>query len=426
MFKKILVANRAIPALRIIRTCRDLSIKTVVPYSEADRNSLPVLLADETICIGPAPVLDSYANISRLIAAAQITDCDAIHPGWGVLGADPEFAEATRDSGINFIGAPPELMRLTNDRLGLRNFLKPAGIPLLPGSENPIATLQQAISECLKIGLPVAVKPLTDYHRLYRLITKEKDIEYQIRMFQAEVRARFGTELVYLEKHLESARPIDIFVIHRQPVLDWKIASSPNDQECIAFTPADISTELRQNLYHWAESVITKLEFPGGAVIRFLVDHNETAFFSQINCELPSLHPFIEIVTGIDLVEEQIRCITGGPSLITHPPEPAGIAVFAGNLYLENPGADFKPSPSTVTDLLLPSGPHIRVESHLYLGYSIPAEYDQRLASIFAYAPESMSARLRLLRALFETRISGLATNRDLIISTLRNLSSEN
>jgi acetyl-CoA carboxylase biotin carboxylase subunit len=418
VFKKVLVATRGTAALRIVRTCRELGIKSVVPYSEVDRYGLPVLLADEAVCIGPAPAADSYANVSRLLAAAEVTGCDALHPGWGFLASDPEFCDATINSGIAFVGPAPDTLRLLQDRLAVRQLLKSAGIAVVPGSDGPITGPQQAVAEVEKLGLPAVVKPVAGSLRCARLITREKDVEYQVRMCQAETRAQTGSEQVYLERHLPSARPVDVLMIDGQPVGEWEAGFYYRQREIIAFSPANISAKVRARIYRWARRVLAELGFNGSATVRFLIDEDESPYLFGVNCELSPLHPLAEIGTGIDIVAEQFRIAAGAGG-------PQGVPVFGGGsfaavIYAEDPDADFEPSPGVVTDLILPAGPDIRVESHLYPGAVISADYDLQVAAVFSRGDGFETGRRRLLRALAELRVGNVKTNLELVLAALR------
>lgn len=418
MFKKVLVACRGIPALRIIRTCRELGIRSVVPYSQADRDSLPVLLGDETICIGPPPAIDSYANVSRLLAAAEVAGCDAVHPGWGYLASDAEFADATINSGISFIGPAPDILRNLQDRVSLRQLVKKAGIGVLPGSEVPITSPQQAGAEAREIGLPVLVKPVLSNLPFARLISREKDIEYQVRMCQAETRARIGTEQVYLEKYLSPARPVDVLLIYQEPIADWEVGFYYRHRDIIVFLPANLTPKLRARVYRWARQVLEMVGFNGCTVVRFLIDEDNNPYFFRLNCELSPVHPLVEITTGIDVVAEQFRAASGAEPLKM----PAGFKnhALAVNIFAENPDADFEPSPGILTEVMLPSGPHIRVESHLYPGTNIPPDYDLHIASIFSQGLDFQTGRRRLKRALKELNFGNIKTNLEIISAALR------
>ncbi len=418
MFRKVLVACRGIPALRIIRTCRELGIRSVVPYSEADRTALPVLLADETVCIGPAPLRDSYLNVSRLLAAAEITGCDALHPGWGFLGADPEFADATLSSGIAFIGPGPDTLRLLADRLAQRRLAQELKIPVVPGTEEPVSSLAQAVTAVLKLGLPVVVRPVASSLRCCRLIVKEKEIEYQVRMCQAEARAHTGTEQVYLERHLSRTRPVEVLVIFSQAVADWEVGFYHREQDLLVFSPANLPGNLRNRLYRWSKLLAEQLQFPGALVLRFLIGENNTPYFFQLSSELSPWHPLAEIITGMDIVAGQLRA-TAGEKEINHQAG-KGIRALAAGIRAEDPTADFEPSTGVVDELLLPGGPHLRVESCIYSGYEILGEYDLLLVNLFSWGADLEAAVRRLLRGFAELNFGSIRTNTDLLSAALQ------
>lgn len=418
MFRKVLVACRGIPALRIIRTCRELGIRSVVPYSEADRTALPVLLADETVCIGPAPLRDSYLNVSRLLAAAEITDCDALHPGWGFLGADPEFADATLSSGIAFIGPGPDTLRLFADRLAQRRLAQELKIPVVPGTGEPVSSPAEAVTAVLKLGLPVVVRPVASNLHCSRLINKEKDIEYQVRMCQAEVRAHNGTEQVYLERHLSRTRPVEVLVIFSQAVADWEVGFYHREQDLLVFSPANLPGNLRSRLYRWSRVLAERLRFQGALMVRFLIGEDNTPYFLQLSSELSPWHPLAEIITGMDIVAGQLRAAAGEKE-INHQVG-KGIRALAAGIRAEDPGADFEPSTGIVRELVLPGGPHLRVESCIYPGYEIPGEYDLLIVNLFSWGADFETAVRRLLRGFAELNFSGIRTNTDLLDAALR------
>ncbi|MCX7732978.1 MAG: acetyl-CoA carboxylase biotin carboxylase subunit [candidate division WOR-3 bacterium] len=417
MFRKVLVACRGIPALRIVRTCRELGIRSVVPYSEADRTALPVLLADETVCIGPAPLRDSYLNVSRLLAAAEVTGCDALHPGWGFLGADPEFADATISSGIAFIGPGPDALRLFADRLAQRRLARELKIPVVPGTEEPVSSPAEAVPAVLKLGLPVVVRPVASNLHCSRLINKEKDIEYQVRMCQAEVRAHNATEQVYLERYLPRTRPVDVLVIFSQPVAEWEVGFYHREQDLLVFSPANLSGNLRSRLYRWSRLLAEQLQFQGVLVVRFLIDEDNTPYFLQLSGELSPWHPLAEIITGMDIVAGQLKVAAGENAGIV--PADQGIRALAAGIRAEDPGADFEPSTGIVSELLLPGGPHLRVESYIYPGYEILGEYDLLLVNLFSWGADLETAVRRLLRGFAELNFGSIRTNIELLSTVL-------
>lgn len=426
MVKKVLIATRGIPALRIIRACRELGVKAVCPYSEADRDSLPVLLADEAICIGPPPVSDSYANLSRLLSAAEVARCDSLHPGWGGLASEPEFADATIASGITFIGPGPDCLRLLENRLEVRVAIKGLGIPVIPGADYPIVNPGAAAKVCEELGLPCVVKPVSTHLPYARIISREKDIEYQVRMCQAETRADTGSEQVIIEKFLCPVRPIEIQILadtqgNITVVNEWEILLYFRGKNFFAVSPAlDIDKKEREQLFSWAKGAAKAVKITGCVTGEFLIDQNGKAYFSRFKPELSVFHPLTEVRTGIDVIEEQMKVargerVTSFGRDVTAPP-----IALASQVFAEDPDADFEPSPGLVNDLWLASGPGIRVDSHLFSGYAVPPDYDLHIATIIASGTDFESAKRRLLRALTETRINGIATNLDFLITAIK------
>ncbi len=438
MFTKLLIANRATPALRLIRACRELGIKTVIAYSEADRDSLPTLLADETVCIGPPPARDSYLNISRILSAADVHRCDAIHPGWGFLATNPEFADAVSACGLTVIGPSAETLRLLNDRLMVREVLKKTGVPLLPATEKPITSPSEAVTIATALGMPLIVRPVAEQLPFRHLLTKEKDIENQVRMCQAETRAAqesdptVPTSAVYLEKFFPAARQVEILLLidNNGKILtadDWNVSLQYRKRKLVAESPAPFLTvQKRQALKKLATAAARKLKLTGIVTVEFILTRDGTAFLHRIGPQLPLFHPLTETRYGIDLVKTQLQIAAG--TSVDHFPQPTADYAITCALYAENPDAEFEPSPGTVTELRLPGGPGIRVDSHLAPGTELPPYYDLLLGTITAAATDTTTASVssrqqginRLSRALAETAIGGVTTNLHFIADLIR------
>ncbi len=432
MLEKLLIANRGYWALRIIRSCRDRGIKTVIVYSEADRDSLPVGLADETICIGPAPAQDSYLNISRILSAAEVTRSSAIHPGTGFLATDPEFADAVLNSGFVWVGPPPDLLRLLNDRLAVREQVKKADVAVLPGSDGAVTTPQDAVKISSALGLPVVVRPVAENTRQQRLIWQEKDIENQFRLCQAETRALFDAALaggittpaVFIEKFLPATRRIAVLLsaTGNGTVTIWgetDISIARAGKNLIAESPAPGLKTQQQQIFDWANAVTRALNFTGVATVEFLITGAGDVYFHRFQHQLPEFHPLAELRYGIDLIQEQLHLLTEPEPTATSQPQPLFNQALACQIYAEDPGADFEPSLGTITDLHLPSGPNVRVDSFLTPGTEILPYYDLFLGIISAWAPDRESAIRRLHRALSETTITGIATNIRFLLNIL-------
>ncbi|MEO0079339.1 MAG: acetyl-CoA carboxylase biotin carboxylase subunit [candidate division WOR-3 bacterium] len=417
MFKKILIANRGEIALRIIRACREMGIASVVVYSEADRDSLPVLVADEAVCIGPAPATDSYLNVSRVLSAAEITKCDALHPGYGFLAENPEFVDATESCKLVFIGPSAETMRLLGDKISARRLMKEAGVPILPGSEGEVATDKEAARIAKEIGYPVLCKAAAGGGgKGMRIIRKEKDLESGFRMCQAEAKASFGDGRVFLEKYIPNARHIEVqiladtqgTVIH---LGERDCSVQRRHQKLLEESPAPgIEPEMRATLGRWAIAAARAVGYVNAGTVEFLCDDSNNCYFLEVNPRLQVEHPITEMVSGIDIVQEQIRIAAGEPlSYSTNLESPYGHALEC-RIYAEDPNADFEPCPGLVTELRLPAGPGIRVDSYLMAGYQVPPFYDPLVAKIIAWAPDREKAISRMERALTETLIAGITT----------------
>lgn len=439
MIEKLLVANRGNPALRIIRTCRELGVKTVAVYSEADRDSLPVLLADEAVCIGKPDPRDSYLNISRILSAAEITRCNAIHPGWNFLATNAEFADAAQSTGLIWIGPPPDLLRLLSSRLEVRNRIASAGVPVVPGSDEPLKTPPDAIPICRQLGLPVVVRPVAEYVHRTRVINKEKDIETQVRMCQAEIRADYESDTsggiasaeVYIERLLPDARLIEIQVAidsKKQTLLfdDREIIEHHGKKVIACSPPPELKPARRRQLFNWAEKILTALNWRGVSTVHFLLDRTGHAYFYRFTPHLTEFHPAIEIRYGIDLIQNQLLTTlpqaTESDQAINSPALPISDFIITGQIFAENPDAEFEPSPGTVTNIRLPGGPNIRLDTDIIPGTQVTLYYDYALGTISAWGPDATVTINRLARALAETTISGIQTNIPFLFDFIRTL----
>jgi len=417
MFKKILVANRGEIALRIIRACREMGIAAVVVYSEADQDSLPVLVADEAVCIGPAPATDSYLNVSRILSAAEITKCDALHPGYGFLAENPEFVEATESCKLVFIGPAAETLRLLGDKISARRLMKEAGVPVLPGSDDAVANDKEAAKIAQEIGYPVMCKAAAGGGgKGMRIIRKEKDLEPGFRMCQAEAKASFGDGRVYLEKYIPNARHIEVQILadgHGTVISlgERDCSVQRRHQKLLEESPAPgVDQSLRETLGRWAIAGVQAVGYRNAGTVEFLCDETGTCYFLEMNPRVQVEHPVTEMVTGVDIVQEQIRIAAGEPLGWTDSRGAISGHAIECRIYAEDPAADFEPSPGLVTELRLPGGPGTRVDSHLMAGYRIPPFYDPLIAKIVTWAPDRNQAISRMERALNETVIAGVAT----------------
>lgn len=417
MFKKVLVANRGEIALRIIRACRDSGIPSVLVYSEADRDSLPVLLADEAVCIGPAPARDSYLNASRILSAAEIAGCDALHPGYGFLSESPEFCEATESCKLVFIGPRAETLRLLGDKIEARTTAARAGVPVIPGSEGEVREAKDASRIARELGYPILVKAASGGGgKGMRVIRSEKDLESGLRMCQAEAKAAFGDPRVYIEKYVSDAHHIEVQVLADaygtvRHLGERDCSAQRRHQKVLEESPSLLVDEpMRRRLGEWAIAVAAAAGYRNAGTVEFVVDKERNCYFMEMNARLQVEHPVTELVTGVDIVREQLRIASGEKlELPEDAHQPWGHAIEC-RICAEDPDADFEPCPGLITDLRLPGGPGVRVDSYLQPGYRIPHHYDPLVAKIITWGKDRANAISRMERALAETEIAGLAT----------------
>ncbi len=415
MFRKILIANRGEIALRVLRAARELGVQTVVAYSKADENSLPVLLADESICIGPAPAAESYLNVRNLLAAALVSGAEAIHPGYGFLAENAEFAAMCEEHGLTFIGPRPETIARIGDKAAARALAAAAGVPITPGSE-PLRDLAEATSFADEIGFPLILKASAGGGgRGMRVVHSHSDLERQFVNAQEEARAAFGNPELYMEKYLEEPKHIEIQVfgdgkgdvVH---LFERDCSIQRRYQKMLEEAPSGLDPELRANIAAAAVNLAKHIEYRGAGTCEFLVDRQGGYYFSEMNTRIQVEHPVTEMITRTDLVQEQIRVAAGlGMQLKQSELEVSGHAIEV-RVNAEDPDHDFRPSAGVITDVHWPGGPGIRVDSHVYAGYRIPPTYDSLIAKIIAWAPSRPEAIARMDRALKETVIEGVKT----------------
>jgi acetyl-CoA carboxylase biotin carboxylase subunit len=409
--KKVLIANRGEIALRIIRAARELGIKTVVAHSTADEKSLPVLLADEAICIGPPPSGQSYLNIPNLLSAAIVTGADAIHPGYGFLAENATFAEMCREHGITFIGPTPENMRALGDKATARKVAREAGVPTVPGTDE-VESVEEAKRAALEIGYPVILKASAGGGgRGMRVVHTEEDLERAVQQAQEEARAAFGNPAVYLEKYIEEPKHIEIQVLGdgERVVHLWERDCSiqRRHQKLLEEAPSILPLETRRAIAEAARRLAEHVGYVSAGTLEFLVDKEGNFYFIEMNTRIQVEHPITEMVTGVDLVQAQFRIAMGERLWLRQEEiEVRGHAIEA-RINAEDPEKGFRPSIGKVETLLFPGGPGIRVDSHLYAGYQIPPNYDSLIAKIIAWAPTREEAIRRMERALAETVIEG-------------------
>ena len=413
-----LIANRGEIALRVVRACRELGIASVVVYSEADAHSLPVHLADEAICIGgPAP-RDSYLNIPAIISAALISGAQAIHPGYGFLSEDFDFAEICKEHGLEFIGPPPEVLQRFHDKSETRQALRDIGVPVVPGSEGPLRTASEALRVAEAIGYPVMLKARAGGGgRGMRRVSSPAELQRMWEQARAEAKSSFGDDGIYLERNLEGVRHIEAQIL----VDDAGTAVCLGERDCsiqrrhqkiLEEAPSPtLSEELRRSIARTATDAAAELGYRGVGTFEFLVDRAGSYYFIEVNARLQVEHTITEMITGVDLVKEQIRLATGEP--LSFSPEQVWINGHAieCRINAEDPANNFAPMAGTVQSYLAPSGPGVRVDSHLFSGYEVPPYYDSLLAKLIAWGRDRAESIARMRRALDELTITGIVTN---------------
>ena len=418
MFSKILIANRGEIALRILRACRSLGIGAVVAYSEADRESLPVQLADEAICIGPPDARRSYLSAPAMISAALVTGCEAIHPGYGFLSEDEGFAEVVRAHGLTFIGPPPSVLERFASKEATRRLLGGYGLPTIPGSHGMLRDDGYALEEAQRIGFPVLIKPSAGGGgKGMRMVRSPRELESALQICRSEARSAFGDDSLYLEKWLEENRHVEVQVVvdrygHGVHLGERDCSVQRRHQKIIeeAPTPA-LEPAARLELAERALRAVVTAGYENVGTLEFLVDRDGNFYFIEINCRIQVEHPVTEMLTGIDLVVCQIRIAAGEPLSITQADVVMRGHAIEFRINAEDAAHEFRPQAGVVERLVVPGGPGVRVDSHLYAGYEVPPFYDSLLGKLIVWGPDRPSAIARGRAALDELLIEGLTTN---------------
>jgi acetyl-CoA carboxylase biotin carboxylase subunit len=417
MFKKVLIANRGEIALRVIRACRELGVGTVAVYSEADRESLHVRFADDDVCIGPPPARDSYLRIPQLIAAAEITGADAIHPGYGFLAENAEFADIVRASNIAFIGPTADQIRRMGDKAEARRLALGVGVPIIPGSEGLVADADDAVAIARELGFPVIIKAAAGGGgKGMRVAADEDDFARHFQLARSEALAAFGNDAVYLEKYLESPRHVEFQVMgdaHGRLVhLNERDCSiQRRHQKLIEEAPSPVVTpELRAAMGEAAVRLARNIDYVGAGTVEFLLNGDGRFFFMEMNTRIQVEHPVTEMATGVDLVKEQIRVAAG--EALSIPEE--GLAprghVIECRVNAEDPAQNFQPCPGQITTFHPPGGPGVRVDTHIYAGYHVPPYYDSLLAKVIVQGHDRTEALARMHQALDGFIVEGVTT----------------
>ncbi len=415
MFKKVLVANRGEIALRVIRVCHELGVKTVAVYSEADKYSLHVKFADEAICIGPPAGKESYLHIPRIISAAEITNADAIHPGYGFLAENAQFAEICAASGLKFIGPSPEAITSMGDKSLAKDTMRKAGVPVVPGSEGIVKELKEGLDIAAAIGFPVIIKATAGGGgKGMRIVREAGEFEKAFQMASTEAGAAFGNADVYIEKFVEQPRHIEIQVFGDQygnvvHLNERDCSVQRRHQKLIEESPSPIvDDELREKMGAAAIKGAKGVKYEGAGTIEFLVDKDKNFYFMEMNTRIQVEHPVTEMVTGYDLIKLQLLT-AAGERLRKKSFKPHGHAIEC-RINAEDPDHEFRPSPGEITSFHLPGGYNVRVDTHCYAGYRVPPFYDSLIAKLIVYAPTRDEAIDKMSSALEEFTVEGVHT----------------
>lgn len=415
MFNKVLIANRGEIAVRIIRACRELGIKSVSIYSEVDRDSMHVRLADEAICIGPAAPEQSYLNVPAILTAAELTDAHAIHPGYGFLSENPQFAEACATSGIVFIGPTPENIRLGGDKARARHVMKKRGVPVVPGSDGPVDSVTGALKAAKKIGFPVILKAsMGGGGRGMKIVPSEDEMESAFYIAQRESLTAFASGELYLEKYLTGVRHIEVQVLadSKGKVVhlgERECSIQRRHQKLIEESPSPVfNDKLRRQIGEYAVRAARAIKYRNAGTVEFIVTAEGEAFFMEFNTRIQVEHPVTEEVMAVDLVKEQIKISAGLPVEVRKFLKPRGSAIEC-RINAEDPER-FIPSPGRIETFFLPAGPGIRVDTAAYSGWTVPPQYDSLIAKLIAHGRTREEAIVKMRNALSEFVIEGIKT----------------
>ena len=417
MFKKVLIANRGEIALRIVRVCKQFGVKTVAVYSTADRDSLHVRFADEAVCIGPPPGRESYLKIPRIIAAAEITGADAIHPGYGFLAENANFADICATSGIKFIGPTPEMISAMGDKAVAKETMKKAGVPVVPGSDGVVASVEEALAIVRSIGLPAIIKAVAGGGgRGMRIVRDEAELESAFKTAQHEAAQGFNNADVYIEKFIEQPRHVEVQVFGDQhgnviQLGERDCSVQRRHQKLIEESPCPvIDDRAREELCKSAIRLIKHANYSNAATVEFLLDRDKNFYFIEVNARIQVEHPVTEMVTGWDLIKWQIKVAAGEPLTlrqrdITH----RGVAMEC-RVNAEDPARNFAPCPGKIELFMPPGGPGVRVDTYIYQGAVISPYYDSMISKVIVHQPSRQEAIATMKRALREFRIEPIKT----------------
>ncbi len=415
MIKKVLVANRGEIAVRIMRSCREMGIRTIAVYSDADRKAMHVLYADEAYHIGASPSSESYLNMEKILEVAQSSKADAIHPGYGFLSENAVFSEKCQKSGIKFIGPEPYAISQMGDKITARKTMMAAGVPVVPGTEAAITSEDEAIKTVKKVGLPVMIKASSGGGgKGMRLVKKESDIKSSIRAARSEAKSAFGDDAVYIEKYIESPHHIEFQILADQHgnvihLFERECSVQRRHQKIIEETPSPILTpEIREEMGKAAVAAAKAVDYEGAGTIEFIVDNNLNYYFLEMNTRLQVEHPITERVVGIDLVKEQIRIASGEKLSYKQEDLKQNGHAIECRVYAEDASNNFMPAPGKVTHISIPYGVGVRVDGYIYEGFEIPIYYDPLIAKLIVWGRDRKDAVERTIRALQEFKIAGV------------------
>ena len=428
MLKKVLVANRGEVAVRIIRACREMGIQSVAVYSEADKDALHVKLADEAVCIGPAKSSKSYLNIKNIIETACLTGCDSIHPGFGFLSANAHFAKICDEIGIKFIGPNYKMIDLMGNKSKAKEAMKKAGVPVVPGSDGVINSISEAIKIAEKIEYPVILKASAGGGgKGIRVAYSEKELVKEYDLVKQEAKNSFNDDSIYIEKFVENPRHVEIQILadeHGNAVYlgERDCSIQRRHQKVLEESPSMVlNDELRAKMGKAATRAVKASGYTNAGTIEFLVDKDKNFYFMEMNTRIQVEHPVTEMVTGIDIVKEQIKIASGEPLEFTQKDINFRGHAIECRINAENPDKNFRPCPGKITELNLPGGNGVRIDTAVYTGYTIPPVYDSTIAKIIVHAEDRNSAIAKMKRALEECVIEGIDTNIDFLFKILSN-----
>ena len=428
MFEKILVANRGEIAVRIIRACREMGIKTVAIYSEADRDALHTLLADEAICIGPAPSTQSYLNMERILTATVAMKADAIHPGFGFLSENARFAELCKKCNITFIGPSAEIIHKMGNKSEARKTMMEAGVPVVPGTKEPVYTVERGMELAKEIGFPVMIKASSGGGgKGMRVSFSEEDFEMNFKTAQQESIKGFSDDTMYIEKYIEQPKHVEFQimadkygnVIHlgeRDCSIQRRHQKVLEESPCIA-----ISEELREKMGETAVRAAKAVGYENAGTIEFLLDKHKNFYFMEMNTRIQVEHPVTEMVTGLDLIKEQILVAAGEPLSVTQDQIRLNGHAIECRINAENPAKNFMPCPGRISNIHLPGGNGVRVDTHIYNDYKVPANYDSMLLKLIVHGKDREEAIAKMRSALGELIIEGIDTNLDFQYEIINN-----